>query len=207
LILDTKEKEALVSAHQIQNRLNHLNLVTNNKVIDRILARIPKTTLQTVKQAKKDQWLPVMLYCEINDCIAAEIGDEGCYNLSFRSFNKVVDSSIVSPFFRAALNLFKVNPKTVLKLFPIFTKSIYRNTGEVSILEKGPTRVQILFKNLPPFVAGNRNHLMGLAGGIHAVFSFSGAKALVILEKFSAETGEATFIASWSSNLMKDKKC
>jgi hypothetical protein len=48
--------------------------------------------------------------------------------------------------------------------------------------------------------------LMSIAGGINALFSLSGAKTLVIVEKFSKETGQATFIASWASNLMRNKK-
>lgn len=204
--MNTSDKEPMVHGQVVQNRLNHLNLVADDKTIERILARIPKDILNTVQQVKKGQWLPGTLFAIVNDCIAAEIGDEGCYNLSVKSFNKVVESSIVSPFFRSALNIFKINPKTLLKLLPLFWKSIYKNVGDMQIIEKGPTRIQILFNDLPLYLSGNRNHLMSIAGGINALFSLSGAKTLVIVEKFSKETGQATFIASWASNLMRNKK-
>ncbi len=150
--MNKPEKEPLVSALQIQNRINHLNLVTDKNTIDRILMRIPKATLQIVQQAKKDEWLPVRLNVEITDCIAAEIGIEGCYNLSCKSFHKVVDSSMVSPFILAALNLAKIKPSTILKLAPFFWKSIYHNCGEVSVEQLAPTRIRVTINNLPDIV-------------------------------------------------------
>ncbi len=106
--MDKSEKEPLVHCKVVQNRLKQLNLVADNKTIDRILARISKTTLETVQRASENSWIPLILYAEINDAIAAEVGEEGVYNLSYRSFTKFLESSVVSPFFRSAMNLVKV---------------------------------------------------------------------------------------------------
>ncbi len=85
-IVDTTANEPLIPAHVIQNNLKHLNLVADKITIDRILARIPKDILRTVQQAKKTDWLFLRSYAEINEFMVAELGEEGVYNLSFRSF-------------------------------------------------------------------------------------------------------------------------
>ncbi len=198
--MDTTANEPLVRCLVIQNRLKNLNLVADKEAIKRILARIPKETLKTVQEAKKDQWLPGTLFSDINYCIAAEIGEEGVYNLSRKAFNKIIYSSIVTPLFRAALNIFKIQPKTFFKLVPLFWKSIYRNYGEVSIIERGPNQIQILFHDAPSIFAGKRVHLMGVAGAIEGLISVSGARPIVILENHSGETHQASFMLAWESN-------
>ena len=198
--MNTTENEPLIPAHVIQNRLKHLPLVADSLTIDRILARIPKDILQTIEQAKEYEWLPVKLSTDINGYIAAELGEEGVYNLSYQSFHKIIGSSIVSPLFRAALNIFRIQPQTLLKIVPFFWKSLYRNCGEVSIIERGPSQVQILFTDLPPFLAGNREYLMGIAGAIHGLSSIIRVKATVILENNSEETQKVSLILAWESN-------
>lgn len=202
--MQNSKKERLVHCQVVQNRIKHLNLVTDEKTIERIIARIPKDTLKTVLEAKKDKWLPINLFLEINDHIAKEIGEEGSYNLSVKSFNKITESSIISPFIRAALYIFKVSPDKVIGLLPLIWRTLYRNTGEITIEQIEPRRLRVSFVDLTPNTS--RSNMMAIAGAMNAIFSFSGVKSIVYIESFSPEEQKATFIASWSSKLNTDRK-
>lgn len=196
---DQIENVPLVTRRQIMNRINALPLVVDERTKQKILDSIPKEKLKLVYEAKDDDWLPVRLFMEINDHICSEIGEEGSYNLSLKSFDRMIASSTIGQLLRSTLTLLKVNPLAGVKLYAQFWKSIYRNHGGMTFVEKGPNQTQIIISDLPLFVVTNRYSLMAFAGGIHAIFSFSGYEAKVVLDKQSIEKGEASYIATWCS--------
>jgi hypothetical protein len=193
----TIEKEPQMRCRQIRNRIQFIKTVFGEEVQKRIQSRISKTTLQAIEQAEEDQWLPVKLNVEVSDCMAAEIGEEGVYKLSLESFNKALESSTIVQLFRSTMHLLRIKSATVNKLVPVFWRAIYRDCGEMSIVENGPNRISILLIDLPSFIAGNRNYLMAIAGGIHSVMLFGGVTPTVVIEKNLEETKEVSFAVSW----------
>lgn len=199
------ENEPLVTRRQIINRINYLPLVVDNKTKDKILASIPKETLRVVYEAKDDDWLPATLYMEINERICDEIGEQGSYDLSFKSFNKMIASSTIGQLLKSTMSLIRIKPTIGAKLCAKFWKSIYQNLGEMTVNEKGKNQIQIVLSNIPIEAVKNRNILMGFAGGINAILSVSGYEAKVVIEAQSAEKKEVSFIASWNSDSKNEK--
>jgi hypothetical protein len=197
---DTVDTEPTMRSQQIKQRIQSIGMVFGKDVQKKIMSRIPKETLQTISQAEDDQWLPVKLNVEIFDCIAAEVGEEGIYNLSAKSFNKILASSTVSQLFRSALHLFRIQPTTLVKLTGLFWRAIYRNCGDLSVVKGEQNQAVVLWSNIPPFIGKNRNYLMAIAGGIHSVIAYGGANPRVTLKEYSEEKREAAYVLSWVEN-------
>jgi hypothetical protein len=163
----------------------------------RALDRFSENALQAIRQASADQWLPVEYNIELSESVAAEIGEEGLYAWGLKALNYSINSSMISPFIRAALSVFKIGPSTFIKVSPHLWKSIYRNCGELSVVEDGINAAQVLLNGLPPVMVNSRILIVTIAAFIQALFSFSGVKGRTMVERISTETGSATITASW----------
>jgi hypothetical protein len=164
----------------------------------RVLERFPEATLQTIRRTKEDQWLPVEYNIELSEYVAAEIGEEGLYDWGLKALNYSINSSMISPFIRAALDVFRIGPTTLLNLSPRLWKSIYRNCGELSVTEQGLNDVQVSLTDLPPVMINSRILIVTIAAFIQALFSFTGVKGQAVIEQISKSTKNAIITATWN---------
>jgi hypothetical protein len=190
------DKPPLIRCRYLHDQLKALELLGAG-VKQRILERVSKTTLQMIKSTKETQWVPFEFAVEFVDCISAEIGDEGIFNLNIKTFSYSIESSMVGPVFRGALKIFKVNPTTLLMLGPFIWNSICCNCGDLQIVEKDAKHTQVIFKNLPLEIVNKRSYLMGIAGVLQAIFSFTGVEGQVTIESVSEPTQSVTYVGSW----------
>jgi hypothetical protein len=190
------EKLPMIRCRHLHDQLKALELL-GASVQSRVLDRLSKATLETIKSTKENQWVPFALAVEIVDCVSAEIGDEGIFNLNIKAFSYSIESTMVGPFFRGALNLFRVKPATVLRLGPFLWKSVCRNCGDISIAERDSSHAHVIFKNLPSIVVSKQSYLMGIAGVLQSILSLTGAEGQVTIESTSEKMQSVTFLASW----------
>ncbi len=105
--MDDKNKRPEVRCRQIHSKLKSLDLL-GPEVKKLVLERFSKTTMQTVQKAKDDQWVPVEYNIELTEAVAAETAEEGVFEWSRKAVTYSIKSSVIGPFFLAALNMFKV---------------------------------------------------------------------------------------------------
>lgn len=164
---------------------------------NRVLGRLSKDTLQAIQNAKEDGWLPIAVNLELVRCAAAELGEDEVHRLGMKSFTFSVNSFVVGPFFRTAITLFKIKPSAVFKLSPQIWKSIHRNCGDLTVVEKEIKTVQILLSNVPLEMASSRSYLIGIAGCLQAVLALSNVTGKVVLESQSEKDHSAAYLLSW----------
>lgn len=194
--MEAQERRPEVHFRQIQSQLTALAELGDEKK-NRVLGRVSKDTLQLIQNAKEDQWLPISINLELVNCAASELGEEEVYKLGIKSFTLSVNSFMIGPFFRTAINLFKIKPTAVFKLGPQIWRAIHRNCGELTVVEKEKRSVQILLSNLPLEMASSQAYLIGVAGCLYAVLSLSGVDGKVALEQQSEKDRSASFVLSW----------
>lgn len=164
---------------------------------NRVLGRLSNETLQAIQQSKEDDWLPIAVNLELVSCLSAELGEAELYHLGMKSFTNSVSSYVVGPFFRTAINLFRIKPSSVFRLAPQIWKAIHRNCGELTVTEHGKQAEQILLSSLPIEMASSRPYLIGIAGCFQAVLALSEVEGKVTLEKQSEKDCSATYHLSW----------
>ena len=163
----------------------------------RVLERFSKAALKDIQQAKEDQWLPVEYNIELSESVAAEIGEEGLYDWGLKALSYSINSSMISPFIKAALSVFKIGPGTFIRVSPHLWKSIYRNCGELSVVEDGLDAAQVSLNGLPLVMVNSRILIVTIAAFIQALFSFYGVNGRAVIERISTETRSAIIMASW----------
>jgi hypothetical protein len=164
---------------------------------NRVLKLLSKDTLQAIQKAEEDRWLPLAANLEFVSCAMTELGEAELFQLALKSFTFSVNSLMVGPFFRTAINLFKIKPSAVFKLSPQIWKAIHRNCGELTVVEKEKRTVQILLSNLPSEMASSRSYLIGIAGCLQAVLGLSDVEGKAVLEKRSEKDHSAAYLLSW----------
>jgi hypothetical protein len=192
----SSEKQPEIRCRQMKSKLLALESF-GPAVRDRILQRFSKATVQAILVAQDEDWLPIEFNIELCECVKAEVGEQGVYEWGLKTFNNSINSSIIAPFIRVALNLFKTGPATLLQLGPHLWKTIYRNCGEISINKTAPKDIQIIFQNLPLVMARSRICMIGMAAFLQGMMPFSGVKGNVLVEQLSEKTQSAVINASW----------
>ncbi len=192
----SSDRQPEIRCRQMKNRLQALESF-GPSVRDRILQRFSKTTIQAIFDTKDEDWVPIEFKIELCECVKAEVGEQGVYNWGLKTFNNSITSSMISPFIRVALNLFKTGPGTMLQLGPHLWKSMYRNCGEVSINKTGPKKIQIIFNELPLVMARSRICMVSVAAFLQGIIPFSGVHGQVLLEQLSEDTHSAVIVATW----------
>jgi hypothetical protein len=198
--VDDKNKRPEVRCGQIRSKLKSLDLL-GPEVKKLVLERFSKATMQTIQKAKDDQWVPVEYNIELTEAVAAEAAEEGVFEWSRKAVTYSIKSSVVGPFFLAALNMFKFKPSSVLKLAPQLWKSIYRNCGEVSNVEISPGCTNLIIKGLPLVMLKSRPYLIGIAAFIQALGEFGdAAESKAVLSRYSEEDRSATIEFKWETS-------
>lgn len=196
--MGASEKRPEIRCKQMKSKLQALDLF-GPAVRDRILQRFSKDTIAAIFRAKDEDWVPIEFNIDLCECIKSEVGEQGIYEWGVKTFNNSINSSMIAPFIRVALNLFKTGPGTILLLGPSMWKSIYRNCGEISINRKKPGCIEIVFSNLPPVMARSRICMVGMAAFLQGIVPFTGVKGNVLLEQLSEENRQALIVANWDA--------
>jgi hypothetical protein len=195
--VDDKNKRPEIRCSQVRSKLKSLDLL-GPEVKKLVLEQFSKTTTQAIREAKDADWLPVDYNIELCDCVAAEIGEAGVFDWSRKAVTYSIKSSVIGPFFLAALNMFKFKPSSVLKLAPHLWKSIYRNCGEVSNVEISPGCTHLIIKGLPPVMLKSRLYLIGIAAFVQALAEFGNAfDSKAALVKYSEVERNALIELTW----------
>ncbi len=190
------EKRPEVHCRQVKSELLALESLGEEKK-KRVLSQLSKDTFQAIEKAKEDEWLPLAVNLELVACALAELGEAEVRQLGMKSFTLSINSFVVGPFFRTAINLFKTKPSTVFKLGPQIWKAIHRHCGELAIVEKDKHTVRILLNNMPLEMASSHSYLIGIAGCFQAVLALSAVEGKVVLEKQSDKDHSAVYLLSW----------
>jgi hypothetical protein len=194
--LKDRDKRPEIRCRVIRNRLKALELF-DSPLRKRILERLSEKAFQAIHSAHEDDWVPIEYNVELSESLAAEMGEEGIYNVGVKAFDSSINSSFIAPFIRAALTLVKVRPNLLLKLAPQFWNSIHRNCGELSIEEKGPGQIQVVLKDLPLVMVKSRNHMLSVAAFVQAFSPYSEVQGSAVLEEVSEKTQSAVISVSW----------
>jgi hypothetical protein len=206
-VVSNFEKNTEIKCGNIQNKLRALE-VFDPEIRDRILERFPKTTLQIINKAKSNQWVPVHYSIELSECVAASmtedhesVREEKIFNWSLKASTYSIESSLVAPFMRVALNLLMIKSSTVLKMCPQLWETIHRNCGKLTAFEKSPSYLEIRLKDLPTVMVKSRPYLIGVTAFIKSMLNFSKAKGNVVLEKISEDTHTAILLVTWDPDI------
>ncbi len=195
-MLSVLEKRPEIRCRQLLSKIKALESF-DAAVRKRVLERFSKAALKDIQQAKEDQWLPVEYNIELSESVAAEIGEEGLYDWGLKALSYSINSSMISPFIKAALSVFKIGPGTFIRVSPHLWKSIYRNCGELSVVEDGLDAAQVSLNGLPLVMVNSRILIVTIAAFIQALFSFYGVNGRAVIERISTETRSAIIMASW----------
>lgn len=195
--MNALEKRPEIRARHILSKLKALESL-DASVMKRVLDRFPKDALETIQTAEEDQWLPLEYNIDLSENVAAEVGETGIYQWGMKSFEYSINSSMISPFIRAALDMLKIGPKPLLRFAPRFWKSVYRNCGEMSVVEERPGCVRISLNDLPPIMVKSRILIITIAAFIQALGNFRGIQGQTVIEKISQETRSAVIVVSWN---------
>jgi hypothetical protein len=201
------ERNPEIQCGNIQNKLRALEVFSPD-IRNRILERFPKTTLQIVNKAKSNQWVPVHYSVELSDCVAASmtehpesIREEKIFNWSLKAATYSIESSLVAPFMRAALNLLMIKSTIVLKMCPQLWETIHRNCGKLIASEKKPGYLEIRLKDMPPVMVKSRPYLIGVTAFIKSMLNFGRARGNVVLEEISEDTNSAVLFVTWDPDI------
>lgn len=197
--MNSKTKSPQIRCRRILDDLNGLDLL-DDAVKNRVLERYPEDKLKIIRETNEDKWLPVEYDVELIECLAAEIGDKEVFEWDCRAFAQSIDSTMLGPFFRSALNVFRVTPNTTFKLVPYLWNSIFHNCGHMSVVNKGPGSAQIVLDSMPPIIAGSRPYLLAIAGSTQCLLSFTKSDGQAVLEPKSKETQRAVISLSWKTD-------
>ncbi len=165
-----------------------------------ILKRFPQATLQNIYQSKDSEWLPLEYDIQLSDCMMAEVSEEEYFKFCVNTTKLLIESSLLGPFVRSLLHLFRISPKSILKIAPRIWNRCYRNCGTVSISEKTMGCIEILLSDLPSIFMESKHYIIAIVGFIHTLAEFSGAKnAKVVLEQQSKSKRNTVINLFWDA--------
>jgi hypothetical protein len=183
---------------EVKNKIKALDLL-GPEIKDRILKRLSEPTYKSILRTEDDKWIPVEMFIELLNCIAAEIGEQGIYDWNLKAFEYSIKSSVLGTYMRTAVNLFGIQPKSLSKLVPYIWKHFYRNCGELSVEEKGENQIVFVATGLPPAILGCRAHLLCTGAAFVFLFSLNNITAQLEIEQ-PKDARNVLFIISWNQN-------
>jgi hypothetical protein len=200
IVLNALKKRPEIRSGFLHQTLKMIELL-DPAVKKRILDRVPQATIQAISKAKENEWLPLEYDILITEHMMAEISEEEYTKRTIAASKSAIESSLMGPFIRSALYLFKISPKTVLKIGPQIWSTCYRNCGNISVVEKGPCCVQIVLEDLPQVFVDSRPYLLTTSLFIHAMDNFTGAQNIkVVIEQQSKMNRSAVFSVTWEAD-------
>jgi hypothetical protein len=188
--LGTQKKRPEIRCRQIKSKLKALELL-DDSVRENILGRIDKSTLQAINNTKEDQWVPIENNVEICECVSAEIGEKGYFNWSTKATAISINAMVVGPFFLSALNMLKIQRKTMIELAPQLWQSVFRNCGDMASADIGNDSINLVLKDLPSVMVGSQPCMVSTVAFIQGLMDFSGAKYTVALKEYSEKDRSA----------------
>jgi hypothetical protein len=198
MFLKDSEKRPEIRCRVVLNRLKALEIFEPS-IQKKILSRLSAETDAAIHSAGEDDWIPIEYNIELSDCVAAETGEKGIFDLGVKGFELSIKASFIAPFIRAALALLKTKPNLLLRLAPQFYNSIHRNCGELSVVQKTPGHVDVHLEDMPLVLVTRRNFLVAVAAFIQAFSPYSGVKGSAVLEQISEKTRSAVIAVKWET--------
>src|SRR6185437_6112613 len=117
-------------------------------------ALVPSHVLAQVEEASRLDWMPIELNVAFTDAVLHVLGPELSRAHWRRESARMLESPIMRPIVQGLTSLLKTTPEKLLSFLPRSWGLIYRDV-DVEVLPAGPSSRRLVFRGLPPSVAGS----------------------------------------------------
>lgn len=153
--------------------------------------------LMRIQTASRLAWLPVELDVELTRALFAVAGPVRAQKVLRDSMVAEFDGPMLRPLRAAAAALFGNTVKDASAWAPRVWSVIFRDAGELAVVDAGTNAVDFVLRDLPRVVLESPNYLLGFSAVFEAVFVIHGAKGSMFLTDPDPRTGEVRLKARW----------
>jgi len=164
----------------------------------RVKARLRPGTAAAIEQASRTEHLPLALNVELARAVHAEAGEKGLRLWGTTSFLHSLDG-FFKPLFLGLTKAISPSPGLLFKAFPQGWLTTYRDCGHVVVSHPGAGLTRLTARGLPPELR-SVPFLTAVCGTLEGAFWISRYEGKAALEKWAAESSEASWLVEWRAS-------
>lgn len=163
----------------------------------RVRAAMDASLLAQIESSSRLGWVPIACDMEMTRALFAVAGPLRAHRVLRDSMVVTFSGPMLKPLRAAADAIFGNTLKGVFTWTPRVWSVIYRDAGEVSVIDLGPTALDFELRGLPQAMLDNPNYLLGFVAAFEAGFEVYGVQGRVFLIDPDPLTGEVRLKARW----------
>jgi hypothetical protein len=176
----------------------HAVLAAEPEVSARVRAALPAATLERVLDAGRGEWLPVAVDMDVTEAIAAVLGPERGAEFWRKSLLLTLDSPLLKPIVDGAIEIFGLAPEALLRWVPRGWSAVYRNCGNMTVLERGLRSGRVGFDDITPALLRSDVFIEALRASFEALFTVCHVYGEAKVDSLDRATRSAIYALTWT---------
>jgi hypothetical protein len=162
-----------------------------------VLAAIPASDLQEIRQASGLAWIDVRVLLGVNAAVAAH-PDPALLERVFRAVALVdFGSAYLRPFIAGAVSLFGPSPGGFVKWVPRTWGTVLRNAGNVEARDVSAHEARLVHTNLARVLTQSTSWLPGHRAYFDGIFDVAKTPGAVLVEQWEPDLGKLVLRFAW----------
>jgi hypothetical protein len=187
-----------IRANWTRTVLDYFRSALSATIYERVYARVPERSRQSIDKASTFDWLPAEHHMAIADALSAILGNDDAETQWRRMTGTSFDKPIFRPLFQGALSLFSASPITMARVLPAGWGLIAADAGVFTIEPGSTDHGVVCWSNIPRPILACPAFLAAWRGGLHAFIDVLGRAGEVRMDESKAESDRTvTYSLRW----------
>lgn len=152
--------------------------------------------LEAIETSSRLAWLPVAYDVEMTRALFHVAGPARAQAVFRDAMVAALQGPLLKSLMAAASVIFNNTLKDVFGWTPRVWSTVYRDAGELKVVDRGPTAVDFVLTDVPQVIADNPNYVLGLAANFESAFVLFKVEGRITLH-VDERSGELRLQARW----------
>ncbi|MBX7081955.1 MAG: hypothetical protein K1X88_22305 [Nannocystaceae bacterium] len=161
-----------------------------------VRARIPEASLAAIDDCPSAGWIPVEHEHWVTKAIFAELGADAVGYFRWLTSGRLAQTPMLRPILEQARRMFGVDPGTFLRLGPRAFSLMFRDFGQLAMVDRGPQHATLVLSHCHDAVFEHPDYAQSWVGAMAACFDLALARGDARLE-LDEPGARLQFLLTW----------
>jgi len=164
---------------------------------DAVRDAFAKDDVESVEQSTATDWLPIELNVRMTESLWKVLGPGPRERFFVRLGTADFESSLLNSLVAGAIGVFGVDPKKLLGWAPRGWSQIFRDSGELEVVDAGDHEIRLVWRNLAQPLARSTVWMESVRCSMRALLDVLDVKGTVDLEVADASARHMALLFAW----------
>jgi len=157
----------------------------------------PPAVIEQIEKSLRVDWVDYSLHLELEQAVLAALGPRQFVEFRRRHNNQLSESPALRSVFSLVVGWLGVSPRRFFHLVPRAMQLLVRDAGTMEVVDEGPTRLRVVYKDVPSPIVANPCWRLGLVGSFQMVLDLTRRNGNIEVTEYDTTRGTVSVSVDW----------